>query len=221
MNLVLLGPPGAGKGTQAKRLVDKYKLVHLASGDILRAERAAGSDLGRKVAGYMDAGQLVPDELVTAVMVNRIRKVLADANNEGFLLDGFPRTVVQAQDLDQALEDAQSRLDAVLDLKVDPERIVSRLTGRRTCPSCGSVYHIDSLRPQVEGVCDRCGAQLVQRSDDSEPVVRERLTVYQQQTAPLEQYYRDRGLLKEIDGGLQIDQVSSEVQQAVMGLGCC
>ena len=218
MNLVLLGPPGAGKGTQAKRLVDKYNLVHLASGDILRAQRAASTDLGRQVAGYMDAGELVPDELVTQVILDRIKDVISCQQAGGFLLDGFPRTVNQSQDLGSALEEARSRIDAVLDLCTDRELTISRLTGRRSCPACGAVYHLSSIAPKVAETCDRCGGKLVHRSDDTEQVVQQRLEVYQQQTAPLEQYYQQRGLLRQIDGNLDIDQVSQQIEQVLVEL---
>ena len=218
MNLVLLGPPGAGKGTQAKRLVDKYNLVHLASGDILRAQRAASTDLGHRLAGYMDAGELVPDELVTKVIIDRIKEVISHQQADGFLLDGFPRTVTQSQELDRALEEARSGIDAVLDLCTDRELTITRLTGRRSCPACGAVYHVSRIAPKVADTCDRCGDKLVHRSDDAESVVQQRLEVYQKQTAPLEQYYQQRGLLKQIDGNMDIDQVSRQIEQVLVEL---
>lgn len=214
MNVILLGPPGAGKGTQAKALVDVFDLVHLSSGDMLRAERSAGSALGQKVADYMNSGQLVPDELVTQIVFNRIREELA-ADAKGVLLDGFPRTLVQAEDLDAALKGISETLAAVIDLKLDDSIIIERMAGRRSCPKCGQVYHIKANPPKDGTACTACGAQVVQRDDDAEPVVRERLDVYRRQTQPLEDYYQRAGLLEEIDAGENIDSVRDQVQKTL------
>jgi len=214
VNLILLGPPGAGKGTQAKRLVDSYPLVHLSSGDMLRAERAAGSELGKKVTGFMDSGKLVPDELVTEVVIERIRKELA-TSGKGVLLDGFPRTLNQAKDLAKAFEKMGSQIDAVIDLSLDPELIVERMSGRRSCSKCGRVYHTVANPPKNGRSCDDCGVGLIQRADDKEEVVRNRLKVYTEQTAPLEAYYRESGLLQMTDAGKDIDSVSSQIKNIV------
>lgn len=211
MNLVLLGPPGAGKGTQAKRLIEQYPLVHLSSGDMLRAERAAGSELGKKVTGFMDSGSLVPDELVTAVVISRIKHELSEGK-KGVLLDGFPRTLSQAKDLDTAFAQIGAKIDAVIDLQLDTDLIVDRMSGRRSCSKCGRVYHM-TANPPKDGVnCDDCNEPLLQRPDDKEDVVRKRLTVYVEQTAPLEAYYRQTGVLKVVDASLEIDEVTAKIQ---------
>ena len=189
MIVVLLGPPGAGKGTQCKRIIEKYKLAHLSSGDILRAERTAGSDLGKEAQGYMDAGDLVPDELIIKMMVAAINK--ADG---GCVLDGFPRTVVQGSELDKALTAEKKKIDAIVSLEIADEVIEKRLTGRRSCPVCGAVYHLQSLKPKVEGFCDKCPDQeLVQRTDDKPEVVKNRLETYHAQTAAVIGYYASTG----------------------------
>jgi len=217
INLVLLGPPGAGKGTQAKRLVDRYPLVHLSSGDMLRAERAAKSELGKKVTGYMDTGKLVPDELVTEVVISRIGQELK-GGKKGVLLDGFPRTLPQAKDLDAALAKVKSRIDVVIDLQLAPELIVDRMSGRRSCSKCGRVYHVTSIPPKTAGKCDECGLDLVQRTDDQESVVRKRLAVYEEQTSPLEAYYRTAGVLAPVDASLGINEVTVRIETIVAGL---
>lgn len=189
MRIVLMGPPGAGKGTQAKRLVDKYGMAHLSSGDIFRAEKSSGSDLGRKLAQFMDAGQLVPDQIVVEMMAKAITSCDTPA---GLLLDGFPRTVAQAQALDAQLDQAGKSLDAVVVITADEDEIVERITGRRSCATCGKVYHVKYLRPQKGDLCDKCGVQLVQRADDKEDVIRQRLAAYNRQTEPVIAYYRSR-----------------------------
>jgi len=211
LNVILVGPPGAGKGTQAKRLVDGYNLVHLSSGDMLRAERAAGSELGRKVTQYMDSGQLVPDELVTQVVLNRIREELT-SGEKGLLLDGFQRTISQAQDLDQTLRGIGERIAAVIDLSLGDETIVERMAGRRSCPQCGRVYHAKANPPADGTHCDACGTAVVQRADDREEVVRNRLEVYRRQTQPLEDYYRQAGLLREIDAEGDIGDIQKKIE---------
>jgi adenylate kinase len=188
VKLILLGPPGAGKGTQCKRIVDKYELAHLSSGDILRAERAADSELGRKAQSYMDSGQLVPDDVIIDMMIGAMSKGPA-----GYVLDGFPRTVVQAEELDKALAEAGEEIDGIVNLQVSDEEISARLTGRRSCPDCGAVYHIENLKPQIEGICDKDGQSLVQRTDDKPEVVTDRLKTYHEQTAAVVGYYKGRG----------------------------
>jgi len=212
MNLILLGPPGAGKGTQAQRLASRLSLAHLASGDVLRAERASGSELGDRVATYMDSGALVPDEIIIEVILTRVR---AAAGASGMLLDGFPRTVGQAESLGEALVAEGERIDAVVDLKVPDEELVGRIVGRRTCPTCNAVYHVTAKPPAKPGVCDKDGTPLEQRSDDTEAVVRNRLAAYRKQTAPLTAYYANLGLLHELDGTGAMDEVSEALIKLV------
>ncbi|NLF31983.1 MAG: adenylate kinase [Planctomycetes bacterium] len=189
MRIVLLGAPGAGKGTQAKRLAETFDMLHLSSGDIHRAEKASGSTLGKTLARYMDAGQLVPDDVVVDVMAKAISDPKA---SRGLLLDGFPRTEPQAQALDAQLAELGAPLDKVAVIDVSAEAVVERICGRRSCPKCGAIYHLKFLKPAVEGVCDKCGykGQFVQRADDTEAVVRQRLEAYRAQTAPLIDYYK-------------------------------
>ncbi len=210
VNLILLGPPGAGKGTQAKRLVERYPLVHLSSGDMLRAERAAGSELGKSVQSFMDSGKLVPDELVTEVVISRIKRELS-AGDKGVLLDGFPRTEQQANDLAKAMEQINEKIDAVIDLQLDSKVIVERMAGRRSCPKCGRVYHLKANPPKNDNMCDDCNVELIQRPDDKEEVVRKRIAVYEEQTAILEDFYRKVGILKVVDAAQDIDSVSESI----------
>lgn len=209
-----MGPPGAGKGTQAKRMVEKFAMTHLSSGDIFRAERASGSQLGKELAGYMDAGQLVPDKTVVAMMAGAITR--SDGAG-GLMLDGFPRTVAQAKALDAQLAEANKPLDAIVLIVASEDAIVERITGRRTCPKCGESYHVKFITPKVEGVCDACGAKLTQRGDDTEAVVRERLDAYNAQTQPVIGYYRGRNDLKviEIDGDKSPDEVTKSMSAAL------
>lgn len=188
MRIVLLGAPGAGKGTQAKRLTEALDMTHLSSGDILRAEKASGSDLGVKLAEYMDVGELVPDEVVVGVMA----KAVGAAATGGVLLDGFPRTLAQAQALDGQLDRLHLPLDLVIVIDVDEQAVVDRICGRRNCPQCGAIYHVRYLRPKVDGACDECSYRgpLAQRDDDKEDVVRTRLEAYNELTAPLLDYYK-------------------------------
>lgn len=207
MVIVLLGPPGAGKGTQCKRVAEKYKLLHLSSGDILRSNRANGTELGKKAAEYMDSGKLVPDQLIIEMMAGAI-----EAAKGNCVLDGFPRTVVQAKELDKALAAKGKKIDAIVNLDVDDSVIENRMTGRRSCPSCGSVYHIETLKPKVAGICDKCGAKLVQRSDDKPEVVRQRLQTYHQQTAPVAAYYSGSGhKIIDVNSEKPVDQVTALV----------
>jgi len=213
-----MGPPGAGKGTQAKRLVERFGMDHLSSGDIFRAERSSPSRLGRKLAKDMDAGKLVPDDIVVEIMA----KAIAGSNvGGGLLLDGFPRTVAQAEALDVQLDKAGKPLDAVVVITASPEAIVERITGRRSCPKCGKAYHVKFIPPAKEGVCDSCGAKLVQREDDSESVVRQRLDAYVAQTQPVIEYYRRRENVKiiEVDGGKSPDAVAADLTGALRA--CC
>jgi adenylate kinase len=217
MRIVLMGPPGAGKGTQAKRLAERFGMLHLSSGDIFRAERAAGSDLGRKLAEYMDAGELVPDEIVVDVMAKAMTR---DDAEQGLLLDGFPRTVAQAEALDAELAKAGKPLDGVLVITADDNEIVQRITGRRSCPECGKVYHLRFMPPAKDEVCDNDGAKLIQREDDTEPVVRQRLETYKEQTAPVIRYYRDQATapVEEVDGNRSPDEVTTALEQALESL---
>ncbi len=208
MKLILLGPPGAGKGTQAKMLVDYFGIPQISTGDILRAAVKDGTPMGIKAKGCMDAGELVPDDVVVGIVNERLQK--NDCDN-GFILDGFPRTVPQADALGEKLVNLDKRLDAVLSLNVDVEELVVRLTGRRTCRDCGRGYHISFDPSKVDGVCDACSGELFQRDDDQESTIRKRLEVYQQQTAPLIEYYRSTGLLKELDGMQEIDVVQRQM----------
>jgi adenylate kinase len=207
MRLILLGPPGAGKGTQCKRLFEKYGALHLSSGDILRAECAAGTELGKKAQSYMDSGGLVPDELIVAEMVEAMKK----ADKVGFILDGFPRTVAQAQELDKSLARTGETIDALLNLQIDDAVVVSRMTGRRSCPKCGAVYHIENLKPKVANVCDRDGTALVQRKDDQPDLVANRLKTYHEQTAQVAGYYEGKKPVIMIDASREIDEVTKAV----------
>ncbi|MGC9453550.1 MAG: adenylate kinase [Phycisphaerae bacterium] len=217
MRLVLMGPPGAGKGTQAKRLAEEFGLLHLSSGDIFRAERATGSELGKKLAEYMDAGELVPDDIVVDVMA---KAMTDDGAEQGLLLDGFPRTVAQAEALDRELEKLSSPLDGVLVITADDDAIVQRITGRRSCPDCGRVYHMQFMPPAEDEQCDDCGTKLIQREDDTESVVRQRLDNYKRQTEPVIRYYRERSRASvvEVDGNPAPDEVTAALTQAVRKL---
>jgi adenylate kinase len=197
LNLILLGPPGAGKGTQAERLVDDFDLPYYATGDILRAAVKEGSELGKEAKGYMDKGDLVPDDLICRVIMERIDKPEAA---DGFLLDGFPRTVKQAEVLEDALENRDRRLTAALLVEVDDDEVVRRLSGRRVCTKNGHLYHVEFDPPKNEGVCDQDGSKLVQRDDDKPETVKHRLDVYHDQTSPLVDRYEDQGLLRRFDG---------------------
>jgi adenylate kinase len=203
-----LGAPGAGKGTQCKRIVARYGLLHLSSGDILRQERAEGTELGRKAQGYMDSGALVPDQIIVEMMAEAIKQT-PDA---GFILDGFPRTVNQATELAKSLASANQKMDVVLNLKIDDHVVVQRMTGRRSCTQCGAVYHIENLKPKVEGICDNDGTRLIQRPDDSAEVVANRLETYHQQTELVVDYYKkNSSAVFDIDANKSVDEVSALV----------
>ena len=215
MRLVLLGPPGAGKGTQAARLKERYGLAHLSTGDMLREAVAAGTEVGKEAEGIMAKGQLVPDELINRVVAERIVK--PDCA-EGFILDGFPRTIAQAEALDALLAERSLKLDAVLELEVDDEALVDRIAGRYACAKCGALYHDSAKPPAVPGKCDACGGtEFVRRADDKPETVRARLRAYHDQTAPLLPYYRDKGLLVTVDGMADIDDVSAEIARRLDG----
>jgi len=203
MRIVLLGAPGSGKGTQCKQIVTRYGQLHLSSGDILRQERASSSELGKKAQSYMDSGALVPDEIIIEMMAKAIEK----APDAGFVLDGFPRTVNQAVELDKSLARDGLAIDVVLNLVIDDSIVASRITGRRSCPQCGAVYHIENLKPKREGLCDNDDAELIQRPDDTPEVVANRLETYHQQTEPLVDYYKNNGTVFDIDADRSADEV--------------
>jgi adenylate kinase len=214
-NLILLGPPGAGKGTQAERLQADFTLAHISTGDMLRAQVAAGTELGERAQQYMNAGELVPDEVILGMIRARISE--QDAR-EGFLLDGFPRNVSQADALAAALAESERRLTAVLLIDVPDEEVVRRLGGRRVCTKSGHVYHVEFDPPKREGVCDQDGSRLIQRDDDSEETIRRRLDVYARQTAPLIEYYEDAGLLRRFDGTRTPEEVHDHIRATVATL---
>jgi adenylate kinase len=207
MRIVLLGAPGSGKGTQCKQLVKKYGLLHLSSGDILRQERASGSELGKKAQSYMDSGALVPDEIIIEMMI----KAIEQAPDTGFILDGFPRTVNQAIELDKSLTKAGLKIDIIINLEVEAKVIENRITGRRSCPVCGAVYHIENMKPKVEGKCDNDGTELIQRPDDTLEVVENRLEAYYQQTEPLVDYYKKNNAVFDVDANMDADSVKTIV----------
>ena len=217
MRIVLLGAPGAGKGTQCKRIVDGYGLVHLSSGDILRKERSECSELGKKAQSYMDSGRLVPDELIVEMMAGAVDR----AGENGFILDGFPRTVNQAVSLDKSLAARGQRIDGVLNLKIDDGVVAARMTGRRSCPQCGAVYHTENLKSKVEGICDNDGAALIQRPDDSLEVVENRLKTYHLQTEPIVDYYKknpDGPGVYDIEANRGADEVTDLVFESLQDL---
>ncbi len=208
MRIILLGPPGAGKGTQAKMLKERFGIPQVSTGDILRKAAQDNTELGRQAKILMDAGKLVQDDTVIGVIRGRIAQ--EDCRN-GFVLDGFPRTIVQAEKLMDTLEDMDLSIDAVIDFVVDSQALINRLTGRRTCSDCGAMYHETSRPPKVRGVCDVCGASLYQREDDKEETIKKRLEVYQSETAPLKEFYQKQGNLKTIQGGGSAEEVFSRV----------
>jgi adenylate kinase len=213
MNIILLGPPGAGKGTQAKRLEERHGMVQLSTGDMLRAAIAAGTELGRRAKAIMDAGQLVSDD----VMVGMIRERLGQPDvAKGFILDGFPRTVPQAEALDRMLAEIGKKLDRVVEMKVDDEALIDRVSGRFSCKKCGAAYHDRYNRPKREGVCDVCGGtEFQRRPDDNADTMKTRLAAYHSQTAPILPYYREKGLLATVDGMADIDEVTRQLEAAL------
>jgi adenylate kinase len=213
MNVILFGPPGAGKGTQAKRLEECRDLVQLSTGDMLRAAVEAGSELGLKAKSFMDAGHLVPDDLIIAMLAERIER---DDCSDGFILDGFPRTLAQAKALDAMLAEKGRTIDRVVAMEVDEDALVGRIAGRFSCAKCGAGYHKTFQRPKRDRVCDRCGGtEFVHRADDNEATVRSRLVAYREQTAPLLPYYRERNVLRVVDGMAPIDKVARQIEASL------
>ena len=214
MNLILLGAPGCGKGTQSAFLTEKFKIVHISTGDILRAAITEGTGLGKEAKEYMDKGELVPDVVVIGIVKETLKK--PDTKN-GFLLDGFPRTVPQAEALDEALKELGKELDAVININVSDEEIMTRLTGRRVCTKCGEVYHVALDPPKMEGFCDICQSPIEQRSDDTVETVKKRLEVYKEQTQPLINYYEAKGKLRVVNGEQTPKAVFDEIKSAIQG----
>lgn len=208
MKVILMGPPGAGKGTQARQIAEKYGIPQLSTGDMLRAAVKAGTEVGKKAKAAMESGGLVTDDVVVGIIADRTQE--SDCQ-KGFLLDGFPRTVPQAEALDKMLKARGQDIDHVIDIAVADEPLVNRITGRRTCADCGEGYHIQFKKPSKEGKCDKCGGKLTQRADDNEATVRNRLSVYHSQTSPLVDYYRKKGNFKTVDGMQGMDKVLGDL----------
>lgn len=215
VNLILLGPPGGGKGTQAKMLVDKYGIPQISTGDLVRAEIASGSDLGKKVKSFSDSGGLVPDDVIVSILLNRLKDKDCD---KGFILDGFPRTVGQAEALGKALEAQNSPLSGVIAVAVPEKDLIERLTGRRICKACSSSFHIKFSAPKKENVCDRCNGELYQRKDDTFEVISNRLKVYNDQTVPVVEYYGRKKNLYQIDGSGKIEMIFKQMCDIIDGL---
>ncbi len=210
MKIIMLGAPGAGKGTQAKKIAAKYGIPHISTGDIFRANIKEGTELGKKAKTYMDQGLLVPDELVVDLVVDRLQQ---DDCKKGYVLDGFPRTIPQAESLDAALAKAGEKMEYAIDVNVPDENIVTRMGGRRACVGCGATYHIVYNPTKVEGICDTCGEKLILRDDDKPETVQKRLGVYHEQTQPLIDYYTKAGILKEVDGTVDMEDVFQSIVQ--------
>lgn len=208
MKIIMLGAPGAGKGTQAKMIADKYGIPHVSTGDIFRANIKQGTPLGTEAKSYMDKGQLVPDELTVKILLDR---VAADDCKDGYVLDGFPRTIPQAEVLDKALTELGDKVDYAIDVDVPDENIVKRMSGRRACVTCGATYHIEHVPPKKEGICDKCGSELILRDDDKPETVANRLKVYHEQTWSLIEYYEKKGILKTVDGTVDMMDVFSAI----------
>ena len=214
MRIVLFGPPGAGKGTHARILSEKWMVPHLATGDILRRHIREATELGKRAKAILDRGELVPDEFVNELMADQLSKQEAQ---QGFILDGYPRTLGQAEALEKFLSARKEKLDQALYFKTSPEVIIDRLSGRRSCPKCGANYHVRNIPPRAEGKCDVCKADLVQRSDDRPETIQHRLEVYEKDTAPLLQFYKKRGLLKEVPGDLDVPELQEELAEVLGG----
>lgn len=208
MNIMLFGAPGAGKGTQAKYIIDQYGIPQISTGDMLRAAISEGTAMGMEAKGFMDAGKLVPDSTIIGIIKDRLSQ---DDCKNGFILDGFPRTLAQAEALEVLLKDLEMSLDKVISLNVPDELIVDRITGRRVCPACGASFHVEFNPPKVEGKCDYCGADLITRKDDTKETVENRLVSYHEQTAPLFHFYKDKGVMAEIDGTKDINVIKEEI----------
>lgn len=212
MNLILLGPPGAGKGTQATRIVEKYKVPHISTGDIFRENIKNNTPLGQKAQEYMNKGELVPDQLVVDIALDRLGK---DDCKNGFLLDGFPRTVFQADALDKFLKDKGKGIDLVINIEVEDKMLIERLDARRVCPTCAATYNVIGMPPKKEGICDKCNDILIQRKDDKKETVGNRIEVYHEQTSPLIDYYKEKGLIKDFDGMIGADALFDEIVKAI------
>ena len=208
MKIIMLGAPGAGKGTQAKMIAEKFNIPHISTGDIFRANIKNGTELGKKAKEYMDKGQLVPDELTVEILLDR---VAAEDCKNGYVLDGFPRTIPQADVLDKELTKLGDKVDFAINVDVPDENIVRRMSGRRACLKCGATYHIEHIPPKQEGICDKCGSELVQRQDDKPETVQNRLSVYHEQTQPLIDYYEKKGILKTVDGTQDMQDVFNAI----------
>ncbi|RKM60631.1 adenylate kinase [Butyrivibrio sp. CB08] len=208
MKIIMLGAPGAGKGTQAKMIADKFGIPHISTGDIFRANIKNGTDLGKKAKEYMDKGQLVPDELTVEILLDRVAN---DDCKNGYVLDGFPRTIPQADVLDKELTKLGDKVDFAINVDVPDENIVRRMSGRRACLKCGATYHIEHIPPKTEGICDTCGSELVQRDDDKPETVQNRLKVYHEQTQPLIEYYDAKNILKTVDGTKDMQEVFNNI----------
>lgn len=208
MKIIMLGAPGAGKGTQAKKIAAKYEIPHISTGDIFRANIKNGTELGKKAKEYMDKGLLVPDELVVDLVVDRVKQ---DDCKKGYVLDGFPRTIPQAEALDNALAGYGEKMDFAIDVNVPDENIINRMSGRRACVNCGGTYHIKYIPTKVEGICDACGGNLILRDDDKPETVKKRLDIYHEQTQPLINYYTKKSILKEVDGTKDMEDVFEEI----------
>ncbi len=208
MKIIMLGAPGAGKGTQAKKIADKYGIPHISTGDIFRANIKNGTELGKKAKAYMDQGALVPDELVVDLVADRVKQPDCE---KGYVLDGFPRTIPQAESLDKVLASMGQKIDYAINVEVPDENIVRRMSGRRACVGCGATYHIVYAPTKAEGICDRCGEKLILRDDDKPETVTKRLSVYHEQTQPLIEYYGKQGSLKEVDGTMDMEDVFADI----------
>jgi adenylate kinase len=208
MKIIMLGAPGAGKGTQAQMICDKYNIPHISTGDLFRSNIKNGTELGKKAKEYMDKGQLVPDELTVELLLDRVAN---EDCKDGYVLDGFPRTIPQADVLDKELTKLGDKVDFAINVDVPDENIVRRMSGRRACLKCGATYHIEHIPPKTEGICDVCGSELVQRDDDKPETVQNRLKVYHDQTQPLIDYYNEKGILKSVDGTKDMQEVFDEI----------
>ncbi len=208
MKIIMLGAPGAGKGTQAKMIAEKFGIPHISTGDIFRANIKNGTELGKKAKEFMDKGQLVPDELTVEILLDR---VASDDCKNGYVLDGFPRTIPQADVLDKELTKLGDKVDFAINVDVPDENIVRRMSGRRACLKCGATYHIEHIPPKKEGICDKCGSELVQRDDDKPETVQNRLSVYHEQTQPLIEYYDKKNILKSVDGTKDMQEVFNDI----------